>query len=427
MRVLVSIVLVVLVLGVGAVLGMFLLTMKVEPPRRESIFVPPLVETAVVQARDVSEQFLGYGSAEPIRLAELASEVSAVVAERVGDLRAGTEVEAGQSLIRLDDREFQHALERAEARTSADDAALRELDVEAATLAAQIKTAEQEVRVTAEERARVARLFETDQAARKEFDFATLAFEQARRVLQEYEGAYAKIGPRRARLEATKQASGAEAALMGLNIERCEIRAPFAGRVESVLVEAGDHVRPGSPVLRLVDATHVEIPIQLPVAVYDRVQLGAVCDVMCESMPGVHWRGAIARIGPTASAATRTFAAYVIVDNGAQQQPLIPGVFVTASVAGPQHSRALLIPRSCVRNGRVLIVADDRAAERQVTPMRFMEDMALVRGELEDGDRLILSHLDQLVEGSPVRFRTESAGGGTTSRATPAKDGSVPP
>jgi multidrug resistance efflux pump len=407
MRFLVSIALIVLFISAGAVLGMFLLSTRVEPPRRDSILIPPLVESFVVQPEDISEQFLGYGSASPVRAASIASEVSAVVVDRVNDLRAGMNVDQDQVLIRLDNREFNHALDRANALIAADDAALAVLDAEAEKLRVQIKTAEQEVRVTSEELRRVARLYETEQAAKKEVDFASLAFEQARRVLQEYQGEYAKSGPQRARQEAARQANLADAALMKLNIDRCEIRAPFAGRVDSMHVEVGDHVRPGSPVLRLVDVSRVEVPIQLPAAAYTRVHVGSACRISCESMPGAIWRGEVARVAPTVNEQTRMFAAYVMVDNRSPESfggGLTPGVFVTAAVEGPRHTRALLIPRAAYRQGRILVIEGDTVRGRQVTAMRFIEDRALVEGEIQAGDRVVLSHLDQLTDGAAVRF-----------------------
>lgn len=400
-----SIVLIVAISALGTGAASVLYVLREEPPRRDVGNSARLVEIMVVQPEDVVEHFVGYGTAQPIRRAALAAEVAATVVERVNDLRAGGTVVAAQPLIRFDDRQYRHALQRAEALAASQQAALDEVAAEAENLQRLIRTAQQELRVAQSEKARVTSLFERQLAAKKEYDFANLASQQAQRLLQEYEGQAARIGPRQARIAASKQAYEADAALAGLNIQRCEIQAPFSGRVESLHVEVGDHVAPGSVVLTLVDATRIEIPLQLPAAVYPRVHVGGACRIECENAAGASWHGSVARIGPTVDEQTRTFMAYVEVDNTAQPQPLIPGMFAKAGIEGPLHRARLLVPRGACREGQVLVVEDGIARARAVVTERIIEDRAMVSGSLRAGDQVILSHFGQLTHGSAVRVR----------------------
>ncbi len=400
----------------GGLLGGLLFLLREEPPRRSNAPLPPYVESIVVRAEDVTERYVGYGTAKATRAAKLAAEVSAGVVERVGGIRAGSSVSAGQDLIRLDDREYRLAFERAEARAAAEEAAIAELDVEASNVEELVRTAEKELRVAAAEKARVTDLFERGLAANKEFDFANLAYQQARRVLQGYEREAAALSPRRDGLMASRRAFEADAALAQLNIERCVIKAPFAGRVESVFVDRGDRVAIGTVVLALIDSDRVEIPIQLPGAIYNRVKTGANCRVECESTVGTSWEGQVARIAPAADEQTRTFAAYIVVDNTQQAQALVPGTFVTAIVQGPIHANRILVPRGAFRSGRVFIVEDGVARVRLLAVERFLEERALVRGSIRDGDRVILSHLDRLADGSPVRVGEEHPTSAAASR-----------
>ncbi len=330
--------------------------------------------------------------------------MAATVVERVGGIREGSAVQAAQALIRLDERQYGLAAQRSDALAAAEQASLDELAVEEEQLSGLLQTAERELKVAFDEKGRVSKLFERQLAARKEYDFANLAYQQARRVVQGYEREAAKIGPRQARLAASKRAYEADAAQAQLNVERCTIRAPFAGRIESLLVDVGSHVAPGSIVLSLVDSSRVEVPIQLPSSVYARVGPGSPCTVSTQSQSELRWHGEVGRVAPSVDEQTRTFSAYVVVDNNHQPSPLIPGMFVRARVEGPSHPRALLVPRHACRNGRVFVVNNGVAHARSVVTRRFIEDRALVEGELQDGDRVILSHLDRLTEGMPVRF-----------------------
>ncbi len=448
LRILVSLVLIVVLIGIGIGVASLLISLRQEAPRREAGNPSPLVATLVLRPETVTEHFMGYGSARPFRAARIAAEVPGRVIELVDGIRAGSSVSEGQSLVRLDTREYQHALDRANAMVAADQADLERLDIEAGKLNDLIETSQKEVRVAREEHLRVADLYERKLAAKKEYDFSNLAFQQARRVLQGYQMEFARIAPTRARLLASKQARQAEAELAGLNLERCEIKAPFSGTIQTLLVEIGEYVGPGSVLLSLIDPNRVEIGIQLPAATYADVRVGAACRVDSESTPGVEWDGCIARIAPDADEMTRTFAAYVEVDNTRQDRPLLPGTFVQAKVQGPIHENVLLVPRGAIRDGHVLVAtcegsnpghdptdSTDRqtntiegvARRRRVTVARLIEDRVILTGQIAPSDRLILSHLSQLSDGSRVRVRSEATAPNTQDADPIADTGTMQP
>ena len=411
-RTLRSIVLIVLLLGVGGAVAATLIASRKLPPRREIVTLPPLVESMVLVSQDVVETFVGYGSVRAIHRADIAAEVSATIVERVDAIREGSTVAKGQTLFRLDKRQYQRAFERSEALAAAERASLEGLAVEAEGLAKLLKTTEREMAVARDERTRVARLFEDQLAAKKEFDFANLAYQQAQRVLQEYQLQMAKLGPRRTRISASIRGFDQDAALAKLDIERCEIKAPFAGHIESLFADVGDLVTPGTVLVRLIDSSKVEIPIRLPAGVYSRVSRGAKCSLTSDGTLEVPWIGTIARIAPASDEQTRTFAVYAVVDNAAQEHPLIPGMFVTARVEGPIHRDQILIPRRAYRDGRVLIAEGNVARSRKVDVKFYIEDNAAISGDVRDGDLLILTRLGQLADGSRIRTR------GTVSRET---------
>ena len=114
-KVVLSTVLIVVMLAVSAGIGWLLIVASVKPPRRQTASQPPLVTTAVIYAKTVLERFDGYGTVGPIRKAKLGAEVAASVVERVGGIREGSAVQAAQALIRLDDRQYRLAAERADA------------------------------------------------------------------------------------------------------------------------------------------------------------------------------------------------------------------------------------------------------------------------------------------------------------------------
>ena len=406
---LVSAILIVVLLAAGSAMALWLVKSKEAPPHRDSAPPPPVVEVLQLEPETITERYTGYGSAEALQRATLSAEVSGVVVDvptPAGDrqLRAGDSVSRGQPLVKLDDRQYQQEFAAAQALADADTAALRQLDTEAENIAGLIRIAERELRLASDERDRLANLFETNDAHVREFDAAKAAFEQARRVLQQYQNQEALIPDRRAQLEASRQSRLAAAELSRLDLERCTIRAPFAGTIDELFVEVGDRVGPGTPVLTLIAADQVEVAVQLPIAVCDRVEIGSTCTLTSESMADRRWTGMVARVGASANTQTRTLPLFVLVDNTAQSTPLRPGTFVTATLTGPTHTGALAIPRNLIREGEVLIARHNQALARKVEVERVLGDRALIATGLAAGDVVITAPLSVLSHGLPIRL-----------------------
>ena len=315
-------------------------------------------------------------------------------------------VEPGELLVGVDDREYQLQLDRARSLLAGDEAQLRQLDVEERNCNDLIEIATNELEIAERERARVLALFESGQAPRRELDVAVQGYEQARRALQTPENDKALLPEKRAARLANRDLHRADAALAQLNVERCRVCAPFRGRLEAVQAEIGQRINIGSQLVALLDPDLIEIPIELPVSLRERVTGGAACRLTLESNRDVAWDGRVARIAPRADEATRTFALFVEVDNTAQQQPLMPGVFLRARIDGPVWRDALVLSRGTVQDNCVYVYDNGLARRKEVRTDRQLLDQAIISG-LRPGETVITSNLDALFDGAPVRIQRD--------------------
>jgi len=418
-----SIVLIFVVLLCGSAAGWLLLVTRTEPPRATPVSSVPVIEVAVVQRRDAVEELIGYGAVRADRTSELKAEVSAVVVERVGDVKVGLHVSEGQLLIRLDDRHFQHELDRAHADVDGAEARLAQLTTRQINLQHLLEIAGREEALTRDEVSRQRRLMESGQGVKKELDDAQLRFEAARRTVQTYENELAMIEPSRVEYQAAARAGRAGEALALLNIERCQVRAPFDGAVVDVAVEEGERVNVGAPLLTLVDLARVEVAVRLPVSTRPRVRVGAKADLRLESVPGVTWEGEVARVDPQADVDTRTFAVFIEVENDDPARPLMPGTFVRGRIEGVPAPDSLVIPRSAIRDQSVLVVANGVIERRPVVVDRFLADDAIVHGGIAEGDIVVLFGQDWLEEGQSVRVAAAAGRGRTGAGASGAEHG----
>ncbi|MBE0533454.1 MAG: efflux RND transporter periplasmic adaptor subunit [Rhodospirillales bacterium] len=136
-----------------------------------------------------------------------------------------------------------------------------------------------------------------------------LAFEAARQLSEKQFRSTVNVAQNKAELEAAR----AQLERIRLDIERCTIRAPFAGVVDQLPAEIGHFVEVGGTVARVVDLD----PILIVGAVAERnvghVKVGATTAVRL--LDGTEVVGAVRYISKVGTAATRTFRVEVEVDN----------------------------------------------------------------------------------------------------------------
>jgi multidrug resistance efflux pump len=88
-------------------------------------------------------------------------------------------------------------------------------------------------------------------------------------------------------------------------LERCEVRAPFAGTVGAVNVRVGELIASGQPLITLGDLTTLRVETtdldEIDVA---RVAVGQQADVTFDALPERVFTGRVVRISPMAEPGT---------------------------------------------------------------------------------------------------------------------------
>ena len=345
----------------------------------------PLVETMDVAYSNVRLQVRAEGTVAPRTEAEFVPEVSGRVMEIAPSLAVGGFFEEGDVLLRLDSREYELALTRS--RSSIAQAELR------------LETERQEAAVAMEE-------WELLGAGRP----TPLAMRE----------------PQIAEAEAALASAQAALQLVEYDLERTVVRAPFAGRVRSKRVDVGQFVQRGNPVATLyaVDAVEIRLPIPDSELQFVDLPLAYRDDGGSESVSGpeviLHsefagqeheWRGRIVRTEGEIDPRTRMVHAIARVEDPYARSedrlrpPLALGMFVEAEILGRSSGQVAILPRTVLRGADQVLVVDDGGELRfqQVEIFRLERDQVMVRSGLEEGDRIVVSPLENAVNGMRVR------------------------
>ncbi|MGE3181396.1 MAG: efflux RND transporter periplasmic adaptor subunit [Phycisphaerae bacterium] len=399
-----NLILIVVIFGVGIAGMQFLIRTSPKPPASTKQRPMLSVNWLTVEPKTVTEPIVGFGTARSDRYATVSAQVAGPVLYVAPELEEGTNVAAGHVLLRIDPREFEAQVDRIKSQLAVDEAALRRLAVEEENIARLVATAENERDIAKREYERGLALMERGSSNVREIDQYRMTLEQTRRSLVTFENEAALIPERIKSQAAQVELRRAELAIAALNLERTEISAPIDGRIDRVFAEVGSTVMPGQQLFSMLDPNNIEVPIELPASLQDRVARGANCAVTLASNPSMTWKGRVARIAASADQNTRTFSAFVMVDNREQETQFLPGMFVTAMIEGPELRDVLILPRAVVKGDDVFLYRDGIVQRKPIEIQRILLTNCVVSG-LQPGDRVITSNFDAIYDGAAVQLR----------------------
>ncbi len=369
------------VLGGAAVVVVLLLATRPEVVVESPEFLPPLVRVLEVEPQRIRLDVEAEGSAEAAVHSELVAEVWGRVLELGPALVEGGFFREGEELLRLDDREYRVAVEKARAA---------------------VERSESEALLAERRLERRRQLVEEGVGSRDDLDDGENQAKVAR---------------------ATLRSARADLARAELDLERTRVRAPYDGRVATREVDRGQFVSRGTPLASIYAIARAEV--RLPVPDEDLAHLGIPLDFEASEAgagPVVRlrakvagsdasWRGAIHRTEGRIDPRTRMVTLVARVEDpfgraadNTETPPLAPGLFVRAEIEGREVAEAVRLPGGALRAGdQVLVLEGDVLRFRSVTVLRRERDSVVIGSGLAAGEVVCVSPLEAATDGMRVR------------------------
>lgn len=182
--------------------------------------------------------------------------------------------------------------------------------------------------------------------------------------------------------------------------------APFAGVITAKMVEVGDPVQPGQPLLTFADPgdlqIQVDVPARLASALREGMQIPARLDVVQGAVPVT-----VARVFPTADPVRHTVRVKLDLPSGIGATPGLYAEVMVPDLGAPGRS-VLAVPRSAVvmRGGLTMVFAVTEGGRADLRFVRLGElvgaDMVRVLSGLKEGDRIVRQPPPGLASGDPV-------------------------
>lgn len=393
----------VLIILVGAFIARTLVAGRKAPERTAPVEARMQVEVVTVQSRSHVATLPTYGVVQPLRSQIVRPLVPGVVLEVHPSLISGGRIDAGETLFQLDQREYDLALQTAEAALLG---AQADLDVELGTAA----------------------------VAAKEWELldgsVEVTPEGKRLALRE-----PYVARRRADLDSAK----ARVDQARLDLERTRVQSPFDCLVLSENLEVGSQLGAGTQAASIVDRTAFLVEVNVAQSLLASIDLGGEASIALGEAPDGDSPappriGRIERLLGEVDAAGRMARLQVSVPDplpgDGSAAPVLLGSFVEVGLPARTLENAFSVPRAAVRENDIvwIVDAENRLAMRQVEVVLRRSNDVLVAAGLVDGDRVVVSPIAVPLPGmglSPVE-RADALPLGESAPAAEDPDGGAP-
>jgi RND family efflux transporter MFP subunit len=384
------------------VIAVMLRQLRPEAEQNEPKQLAVVVDAVTVVVQDDAIVVASQGTVEPRTRTNLVSEVSGQVVSVSPAFVAGGFFRKGDVLLQLDDLDYRAAVSRAEAAVAA---ARSQLELERG----QGDVAQREWdRMSESERARI----------------------RAREL-------YLRK-PQMAEAVARLESAEADLEQARTDLSKTTIIAPYDGLVSAKNTDIGQYVTTGAAIAETfaVDYAEVRLPIpegkiaflDLPAATSNFAGNGDLAnapEVDLVSRIGsrdYHWTGNLTRTEGVLDTRTRVLFSvvqvedpYNLYDNGDgwSREPLRIGTYVTASIKGKVLEDVVVLPRYTLQANNVIWTADTegRLRPKDVDVLTINGDDVYISGGLENGDRVILTRLENPLNGALVQVNTMESSG----------------
>lgn len=372
----------------GAVMGAGVLSsLAPASPQTEPELALPVVDVVELRTADTGVLLRANGLVEPARSVQLLPEVTGRITSVSSSVRPGGRLSQGQVVARIDARDYQLALEQERSR-------VRQAELDLSLEGSRQGVAERSWELLGDDRSEEA---------------AALALRRPHFASAELRLAAAQAGLERAELA----------------LERTALRAPFNAVVVSESLEVGQVVAPGSPLAQLVGTdtswVRVSLPVQrlsfLDIPGFAGAEEGSSATVRQRLPDGnqIEREGRIVELLGQLDPSTRTAELLIEVvgpmDTEGAGLPLLSGAYVEVSIDGRALEGTWTIPRRALREGdHIWVVGSEEKLVRRPVQLRWADaEVAYIRGDFSNGERIITSALALPLEGMEVRV-SDAAG-----------------
>jgi membrane fusion protein (multidrug efflux system) len=197
-------------------------------------------------------------------------------------------------------------------------------------------------------------------------------------------------------------------------IEKKTIRAPFAGRLGIRLINLGQYLDIGKPIVSLQSLVPIHADFSFPQQELARLKTGMKIRLVTDTYAGRQFEGTLSAINPDLDSSTRSVGLQATFENA--DQALHPGMYAQVEVLLPEEKPVLVVPATSVLSapyGDSVYIIESKPGQDSAKPAlsvrqqfirtgRTRGDFVTVESGLKPGDRIVSAGVFKLRNGMAV-------------------------
>ena len=365
------------------------------------------VKTVRVEIGDVAVKHRFYGQVAAGRVAELRAEVSGRVLSVNDNFKDGGIVSGSDILVRIDPLDYQSDLIERENELAEAEAKFEELQADYDGTKKLLKFDNEQIDLRQRETLRLSRLIKRKNISEKRFDEAKLALSQTKQNAANRERLLKKItsGVKKQLAVINRRAEAVKRAKRKLSSTR--LLAPFNGFLNSVKSAPGRYLSIGTPVGKIIQAEDLEVKFQIGNREFGELSqtnelLGTKVEVLWRSGGKRRYSAIVKRYDSLVDPKSGGINLYAQLEGLTLNSLLRPGIFVEIYLTGKTREQVMRLPETALYGDKVYVVLGDRLIEKQVEVVSKSGTYVLVRGEIVNGDKVVVTRLSEVGPGLKV-------------------------
>ena len=415
-------------LAIGIVGLVVAINLKPDLPTKPAGDRARLVEVQVLEPQSMAPLAIGFGKVVPKVEWKAIAEVTGKIVYRHPELEKGKVIPAGTEVLKIDPLDYELKLTQAQADLKSSQTSLAKLNQEEQNLNQTLKIEKNRLVISNKELKRKQDLRKKGLTSQSDVDLQEQSALSQRKLVLDIENQIALMPDEKRVAEAVIKVNVSKVREAERSLEKTTITLPKAMRIAQVDIETNQVVNLQQTMFIAHGIDVMEVEAQL--SIHDMQTLASSLGEFTRDESGVPntdtseisatielnsgnlnaaWPARVARISETVDENQATAGVILEIKQDYAQlepsslPPLVNGMFVKALIEGASNPAWVVPERALHGDTLYLMNSEQRLSMVQVEVLYRRDNQVVVRGDLKQGDKLILNDVLPAIEGMLLR------------------------
>lgn len=392
------------------------------------------VNVIAVKAYNVRPEITGFGTVEPDILLESKAEVAGKITYVHPQLRNGATLQKDTLIIRIEQEDYQLAIQQAQTNVASNHAKFREIQLQKNNLQADAIIVQKKLKLAQVELSRLQSLVKKQSISKSSRDTQQVRVLQLQQELQKLNNQLKTLPEQLASAKATLANAESIVKTQQRNLGRTIIKLPFNARISQRVVDENQYITKGALLFTAQTTDKILIHGQFALQHFRSLakdfkantellkeaflsgfsndtfkQLGLHAKIRLADNDSPYWQANVERISSQLDPVSRTLGIIVSVNNPYAQiipgtkPPLMQGMYTEIVLQGKAKS-FYVIPRDALHENEIFIVNQQNQLKRRaIGKQKIQGKMVLLATGLQAGEKLIVSDVFPAIPGMQVK------------------------